>query len=107
MVEGGARRTSAGVTGVWSPDMTGCRAEQAVLAQLVEKFLPRLSRALDAAGLPLYMICTEWFVALFSTVLPVHTALRVWDCMFLHGTEALFRVAIALLSRAEAGSARG
>ncbi|KAA0147363.1 hypothetical protein FNF29_07431 [Cafeteria roenbergensis] len=86
----------------WSPDMTGCRAEQAVLAQLVEKFLPRLSRALDAAGLPLYMICTEWFVALFSTVLPVHTALRVWDCMFLHGTEALFRVAIALLSRAEA-----
>jgi hypothetical protein len=85
----------------WSPDMAGCRADQIVLEQLVRRLLPRLHKALSLSGLPASMVTTEWFVALFSTVLPIHVVLRVWDCLFLFGSEVLFRVSIAILARAQ------
>lgn len=37
----------------------------------------------------------------FTTVLPTETALRVWDALFLRGSDVLFRVALALFHDAK------
>ncbi|KAI9207598.1 uncharacterized protein BJ171DRAFT_278147 [Polychytrium aggregatum] len=46
---------------------------------------------------PLSMVTTQWFMTLFINVLPVETALRVWDCFFYQGEKVLMRVALTLL----------
>lgn len=34
------------------------------------------------------MLSVEWFLCIFCTTLPVHTAMRLWDVMFLQGETA-------------------
>jgi hypothetical protein len=38
----------------------------------------------------------QWFLTLFATCLPKHVLVRVWDCIFLEGSEILFRTSIAI-----------
>ncbi len=38
----------------------------------------------------------QWFLTLFATCLPKNVLLRTWDCLFLEGTEVLFRTSIAI-----------
>lgn len=38
----------------------------------------------------------QWFLTLFATCLPKSMALRVWDSVFLEGSEILLRTAIAI-----------
>lgn len=38
----------------------------------------------------------QWFLTLFATCLPKNTLLRVWDCVFLEGSEILFRTSLAI-----------
>ncbi|XP_075245370.1 uncharacterized protein LOC142339311 isoform X2 [Convolutriloba macropyga] len=38
----------------------------------------------------------QWFLTLFATCLPKQTVLRVWDAIFLEGSEMLLRVALTL-----------
>ncbi|KAI8809193.1 hypothetical protein BJ742DRAFT_805368 [Cladochytrium replicatum] len=46
---------------------------------------------------PLMMVTTQWFMTIFVNVLPVETALRVWDCFLFQGEKILMRVALTLL----------
>ena len=41
----------------------------------------------------------QWFLTLFATCLPKATALRVWDCVVLEGSEILLRTALSIWSR--------
>ncbi|CAF0808804.1 unnamed protein product [Brachionus calyciflorus] len=38
----------------------------------------------------------QWFLTLFATCLSKNVLLRVWDCIFLMGSEILFRTSIAI-----------
>jgi hypothetical protein len=38
----------------------------------------------------------QWFLTLFATVLPKETALRVWDTVFLEGSEVVFYTALVV-----------
>lgn len=38
----------------------------------------------------------QWFLTLFATCLPKNVLLRVWDSIFLEGSEILFRTSIAI-----------
>ena len=38
----------------------------------------------------------QWFLTLFATCLPKSALLRVWDCIFLEGSEILFRTSLAI-----------
>ena len=41
----------------------------------------------------------QWFLTLFGTSLPKATALRVWDSVFLEGSEILLRTALAIWTK--------
>lgn len=38
----------------------------------------------------------QWFLTLFATCLPKSVLLRVWDCVFLFGSEILFRTSLSI-----------
>jgi len=58
-----------------------------VFAHLVEELMPAVADAFASAGILLHVVTVEWFMCLLCTLLPAHTALRVWDALFLCGTE--------------------
>ncbi|XP_077982252.1 TBC1 domain family member 30-like [Glandiceps talaboti] len=86
--------------------------DMAVFRQLLHIKLPDLSRHLanlqkaandDANGHyepPLTNVFTmQWFLTLFATCLPKQTVLRVWDSVFLEGSEVLLRTALAIWAK--------
>ena len=97
-----------------SSALAGAHADQRVLAVLLRRWQPDVMaviEGLDVSRCALPVTCRfhcpltaslvfacrrqlgisvvslEWFMALFSTTLPTHTALRVWDVFFLCGVE--------------------
>ena len=55
---------------------------------------PKLSSTYEP---PLVNVFTmQWFLTLFATCLPKNVLLRVWDSIFLEGSEILFRTSIAI-----------
>ncbi|XP_033105562.1 uncharacterized protein LOC117107863 isoform X2 [Anneissia japonica] len=86
--------------------------DMAVFRELLRFKLPELSRHLDqlqkadhdpATGCyepPLTNVFTmQWFLTLFATCLPQSLVLRIWDCIFLEGSEVLLRVALAIWAK--------
>lgn len=84
--------------------------DMAVFRDLLHIQLPQLSKHLDQLQTaarddktganyepPLTNVFTmQWFLTLFATCLPKSTALRVWDCVLLEGSEILLRTAVAI-----------
>ena len=57
-----------------------------------------MHKHVESFGMPWALVCSKWFVCLYSDVLPIETTLRVWDCLFYEGSKILLRVALALVS---------
>ncbi|CAD5125943.1 DgyrCDS14121 [Dimorphilus gyrociliatus] len=84
--------------------------DMAVFRDLIRMQLPQLSkhldtlqaRARDESGGTVYeppltnVFTMQWFLTMFATCLPKETALRVWDCIVLYGSEILLRTGTAL-----------
>ena len=80
--------------------------DMAVFSDLLANHLPRLYAHLDRLRQeectteerpPLTDVFTmQWFLTLFATQLPVEAVLRVWDAVFLEGSEILIRTSLAL-----------
>ncbi|GAA93939.1 uncharacterized protein L969DRAFT_42685 [Mixia osmundae IAM 14324] len=77
------------------------QADQRVLQDLVKTVLPKLSAHFDELGVTLPAVSFGWFLSLFTDSLPIQTLLRVWDCFFVTGDVALFRITIAILQMHE------
>ena len=75
---------------------------QAVLQTLVTRHLPRLAATLASHSIDLGLVSLNWFLTLFAGSLRTRCLLRVWDLLFYEGSTVLFKVALALLSTAEA-----
>ncbi len=67
--------------------LEGVHADQRVLTHLLEELYPDLSSALARAGVELHIVTLEWFMCLGCTTLPTHTALRLWDAIFVFGAN--------------------
>ncbi|KAI8052507.1 rab-GTPase-TBC domain-containing protein [Syncephalis plumigaleata] len=92
--------------GMYGVKMEGVTVDQDVLMQLLEDRMPsiyyRLNRDEEEVGAPpITFVTSHWFLTLFVDVLPVECNLRVWDCLFLEGSEVLFRVALTLFKMHE------
>ncbi|GLH06799.1 TBC1 domain family member 30 [Gryllus bimaculatus] len=91
-------------------NLRGLSVDMAVFRDLLRLRLPALSRHLEAlqhdardaaTGTsyepPLTNVFTmQWFLTLFCNCLPQPAVLRVWDLVFLEGSEVLLRTALAI-----------
>ncbi|XP_038054480.1 TBC1 domain family member 30-like isoform X2 [Patiria miniata] len=83
--------------------------DMAVFRELLHFKLPELAEHLDKLQKtsndgsyepPLTNVFTmQWFLTLFATCLPKPLVLRVWDSIFLEGSEILLRVAMAIWAK--------
>ena len=96
--------------------MTQSRADQPVLADAVEKWMPDVHAALERTGFDLSMTSFSWFFTLFVDCVPTESTVRIWygsapppvhphsrlsrprrDLVLLEGDTVLFRFAWAVL----------
>ncbi len=79
----------------YTKQMVNSQVDIRVLQQLVEEKCPQVAQHLQRNGITLDVLCTGWFLTIFTTYLPIECVLRAWDCLFLEGSKILFRVVIA------------
>ncbi|PIN01456.1 Ypt/Rab GTPase activating protein [Handroanthus impetiginosus] len=84
------------VNDCYTNNLSGCHVEQRVFKDLLTKKCPRIAAHLEALDFDVSLVCTEWFLCLFSKSLPSETTLRVWDVLFYEGAKVLFNVALAI-----------
>ncbi|CAN4103698.1 unnamed protein product [Withania somnifera] len=89
------------VSDCYTNNLSGCHVEQRVFKDLLTKKCPRLAAHLDSLEFDVSLVCTEWFLCLFSKSLPSETTLRVWDVLFYEGAKVLFHVALAVFKMNE------
>ncbi|MCD7470460.1 hypothetical protein HAX54_010362 [Datura stramonium] len=89
------------VSDCYTNNLSGCHVEQRVFKDLLTKKCPRLAAHLDSLEFDVSLVCTEWFLCLFSKSVPSETTLRVWDVLFYEGAKVLFHVALAIFKMNE------
>ncbi|KAL4401531.1 GTPase-activating protein [Malassezia pachydermatis] len=70
--------------------------------RIVEETLPALYMHLLRRGIKSSMYASQWFMTLFSYRFPLEVVYRILDSIFAEGIEAMFRFALALMSKNEA-----
>ncbi|XP_073313028.1 uncharacterized protein [Primulina huaijiensis] len=89
------------VNDCYTNNLSGCHVEQRVFKDMLTKKCPRISTHLEALEFDVSLVCTEWFLCLYSKSLPSETTLRVWDVLFYEGAKILFNVALAIFKMNE------
>jgi len=84
----------------------GLQADMAVFRELLGYKLPKLARHLQALlgsttepsfEPPLINVFTmQWFLTLFCNCLPMNFVLRIWDLIFVEGSDILLRTALVI-----------
>jgi hypothetical protein len=63
--------------------------------------LPKLhSHFIDVHMAPEVLVA-QWFATLFTYALPFHLNIKIWNCVFLDGWSAIFRITMSLLQSLE------
>jgi hypothetical protein len=65
--------------------------DQRVLRDLIGSNEPTVGRLLDEHGIEISLIAINWFLTAYSNVSPMHTVVRVWDCLMVEGSVVLFK----------------
>uniref|UniRef100_A0A8C4F0F2 TBC1 domain family member 8 n=1 Tax=Dicentrarchus labrax TaxID=13489 RepID=A0A8C4F0F2_DICLA len=74
----------------------GAQVDQSVFEELIRERLPELAEQVpDLTALS--SVSLSWFLTLFLSVLPFHSAVCVVDCFFFHGIKAIFQLGLAAL----------
>ncbi|XP_061697837.1 TBC1 domain family member 8 [Syngnathoides biaculeatus] len=74
----------------------GAQVDQSVFEQLISECLPDLTDHFPDLS-TLSSVSLSWFLTIFVSVLPFHSAIRVVDWFFFHGIKAIFQLALAVL----------
>uniref|UniRef100_A0A668ALE2 TBC1 domain family member 8B n=1 Tax=Myripristis murdjan TaxID=586833 RepID=A0A668ALE2_9TELE len=74
----------------------GAQVDQSVFEELIRERLPELAEHIPDLS-PLSSVSLSWFLTLFLSVLPFHSAVCVVDCFFFHGIKAIFQLGLAVL----------
>ena len=81
----------------YSHTLIGVQADMKVLSALLNIYLPNLFNLFEKHEIELSLICVNWFLTLFSSVLHMRMLLRIWDLLFYDGTCILFQITLAML----------
>lgn len=74
----------------------GAQVDQSVFEKLISERLPELAEHFPDLS-TLSSVSLSWFLTLFLSVLPFHSAVCVVDSFFLHGIKAIFQLGLAVL----------
>ncbi|XP_075995062.1 LOW QUALITY PROTEIN: TBC1 domain family member 8 [Genypterus blacodes] len=74
----------------------GAQVDQSVFEELIRERLPELAEHFPDLSM-LSSVSLSWFLTLFLSVLPFHSAICVVDCFFFHGIKAIFQLGLAVL----------
>uniref|UniRef100_A0A671WCR7 TBC1 domain family member 8 n=1 Tax=Sparus aurata TaxID=8175 RepID=A0A671WCR7_SPAAU len=74
----------------------GAQVDQSVFEELIRERLPELAEHVPDLS-SLSSVSLSWFLTLFLSVLPFHSAVCVVDCFFFHGIKAIFQLGLAAL----------
>ncbi|KAM3862112.1 TBC1 domain family member 8 [Diretmus argenteus] len=74
----------------------GAQVDQSVFEELIRERLLELAEHIPDLS-PLSSVSLSWFLTLFLSVLPFHSAVHVVDCFFFHGIKAIFQLGLAVL----------
>ena len=81
----------------YNPKVVGALVDQSVMGHLVQTHLPDLHAKISDLGV-LHLICMPWFLTLFLSVMPYHTAVYVMDSFFYSGSRVMFQLALTILA---------
>ena len=89
------------LSGYFTPNLDRFRIHAIVFERLLADKMPRLHRHMTRNDVDPLIYTTNWFLTMFTMVLPWQTVLRVWDMFYCEGTKVMFRVALAIMKRCE------
>ncbi|KAM4700423.1 TBC1 domain family member 4 isoform 2-T2 [Discoglossus pictus] len=86
----------------YRPDMISLQIQMYQLSRLLHDYHRDLYNHLEENEISPSLYAAPWFLTLFASQFPLGFVARVFDIIFLQGTEAIFKVALNLLSNNEA-----
>ena len=72
-----------------------------VAEQLINQYLPKLAKHMEAEHIHVTMFATQWLLTQFTSSFPFDLVVRVWDCILAEGWKMTYRVMLALLKHYE------
>ncbi len=87
--------------GLWLPGCPELKLRVFQFQTLLEKELPKLISHFKHIGMHLEILTSQWFLTLFAYSLPIENLILVWDCIFIDGWKAVFRIGLARLKAVE------
>lgn len=85
----------------FSSGMLGVQADQRVLSHLVSTHMPAVAKRFKDHDIEISLVSFNWFVTLYSSVLPMTMVLRIWDLLFYYGSIVLFQIALGMIKLQE------
>ncbi|KAM9049742.1 TBC1 domain family member 4 isoform 2-T9 [Megaptera novaeangliae] len=86
----------------YRPDMMSLQIQMYQLSRLLHDYHRDLYNHLEENEISPSLYAAPWFLTLFASQFPLGFVARVFDIIFLQGTEVIFKVALSLLSNQEA-----
>ena len=90
-----------GVRDMFTKSLPGCVICLLQFEQLVQKYLPKLYEHFKSEGLYTESFASEWFMTLFSYILPIQISFRIFDIFLIDGYKILHRIGLSILSKSD------
>lgn len=85
----------------YRPDMMSLQIQMYQLSRLLHDYHRDLYNHLEENEISPSLYAAPWFLTLFASQFPLGFVARVFDIIFLQGTEVIFKVALSLLTNQE------
>ncbi|XP_074047913.1 TBC1 domain family member 4 isoform X2 [Macrotis lagotis] len=85
----------------YRPDMMSLQIQMYQLSRLLHDYHRDLYNHLEENEISPSLYAAPWFLTLFASQFPLGFVARVFDIIFLQGTDVIFKVALSLLSNQE------
>ncbi|XP_059198854.1 TBC1 domain family member 4 isoform X3 [Centropristis striata] len=90
-----------GIRQQFRPDMVSLQVQMYQLSRLLHDYHRELYNHLEEHEICPSLYAAPWFLTLFASQFPLNFVSRIFDFVFVQGTEVIFKVALCLLSSHE------
>ncbi|XP_067300069.1 TBC1 domain family member 4 isoform X2 [Pseudorasbora parva] len=90
-----------GIRRQYCPDMISLQIQMYQLSRLLHDYHRNLYNHLEEHEICPSLYAAPWFLTLFASQFPLGFVARIFDLLFVQGTEVIFKVALCLLSSHE------